>query len=146
MYTHTQVRAARAALSGLGLSSLPVAGLAKREEEIYQEGRPVPLRLPRDSAALKVLQRLRDEAHRFALTYHRYLRSRRLRESVLDEVPGIGAKRKRLLLEHFGSVRRLAQAGEAALAAVPGIGPELAAVIHRALEVQKRAAPLVPPA
>jgi excinuclease ABC subunit C len=129
----TQVGAARRELRGLGLSDVAVAGLAKRFEEIHgAKGAPV-IRLPRGSQALQVLQRLRDEAHRFALTYHRRLRGRRIRESVLDGVPGIGAKRKRQLLDHFGSVYRLARAEEAEIAAVPGIGPATARVIREAL-------------
>ncbi len=133
----TQLRAARAELAALGLAELPSAGLAKQFEEIHRDdGRP-PLRLPRDSEALKVLQRLRDEAHRFAITYHRHLRNRRIRNSVLDDIPGIGSKRKQLLLAHFGSVRRLVNAGPARIAELPGIGPILAAVIHaRAREAQ----------
>jgi excinuclease ABC subunit C len=122
----TQVRAARGELQALGLERVPVAGLAKRFEELYWREGELPVRLPRDSRALRVLQQLRDEAHRFALTYHRYLRSRRLRESVLDAVPGIGEKRKQLLLAHFRSARRLAAATEAEIAAVPGVGPALA--------------------
>ncbi|MBN1556609.1 MAG: excinuclease ABC subunit UvrC [Lentisphaerae bacterium] len=124
-----QTGAARAALDGLGLAGLPVAGLAKRFEDIYRPGRSRPLRLPRDSAALRVLQRLRDEAHRFALDYHHRLRSRRLRESVLEEIPGIGEKKKAALFERFGSVRRLANAAEAEVAAVPGIGARTARLI-----------------
>ena len=130
----TQLRAARAELAKLGLSGVPVAGLAKRLEEIYWiESRPA-IRLPPDSPALKVLQRLRDEAHRFALTYHRYLRSRRIRESALDDIPGIGKKRKQQILERFGSVRRLARATIAEIAGVPGISEGLAKSILNAVQ------------
>lgn len=129
----TQVRAAQRVLWGLGIRNVPVAGLAKRYEELYWKGGQRPLRLPPSSAALRVLQRLRDEAHRFAITYHRHLRQRRMRESVLDDIPGIGAKRKRLLLQHFGSVRRLAAASPEAVAAVPGIGAATAALIIASL-------------
>jgi len=129
----TQVRAARGVLTRLGISGVPVAGLAKRHEELFwREGRR-PLRLPASSRALLVLQRVRDEAHRFAITYHRHLRRRRIRESVLDEIPGIGKKRKELLLRHFGSVRRLAAAAPEAIAAVPGIGPQMAELVAEAL-------------
>jgi excinuclease ABC subunit C len=120
----TQLRAARGALDGLGLHRIPVAGLAKRYEEVYWEGNgpAPPLRFDPSSPALYVLQQIRDEAHRFALTYHRKLRRRRIRESRLDDVPGIGAKRKELLLQHFGSIRRLESAPADEIAVVPGIG------------------------
>ena len=129
----TQVRAARAELKGLGLESVPVAGLAKRFEEIHWRDGTKPIRLARNSHALRVLQRLRDEAHRFALAYHRNLRSRRIRESVIDTIPGIGPNRKELLVKHFGSVRRLQRAGEEQIAEVPGIGPKMARTIKERL-------------
>ena len=124
-----QLKAARAALAKLDLQDVPVVGLAKRFEELYWKVRSAPLRLAERSAALKVLKRLRDEAHRFALTYHRTLRRRRIRESVLDDVPGIGEKRKQRLLQHFGSVKQLRRAGVDDLVAVPGIGKVMAADI-----------------
>ncbi len=129
----TQVRAARAELDQLGLAALPVAGLAKRFEELHSDRDEVPRRLPDNSCALKVLQQIRDEAHRFALTYHRKLRARRIRESILDDIPGIGEHRKQQLLAHFGSVARLRQATAGEIAAAPGIGPATGAVIHQAL-------------
>ncbi len=129
----TQLRAARAALAELGLSALPSSGLAKKLEEIYWKDGDAPLYLPRESPALRMLQRLRDEAHRFALTYHRTLRNRRIRESALDDVEGIGPARKQALLRHFGSIRRLMSADPAAIAQVPGIGPEMAKVIVETL-------------
>jgi excinuclease ABC subunit C len=131
----TQLKAAREALAALGLTNLPTAGLAKRFEEIYVETdyATPPIRLPADSSALKVLQRIRDEAHRFSLTHHRSLRARKIRESRLDEVEGIGEKRKEILLKHFGSVRRLASASVEEIAAVAGIGPVMAKVIHEHL-------------
>jgi excinuclease ABC subunit C len=129
----TQVRAARAALATLGLVHLPLAGLAKEQEEIVRDNGAPPLVLPRDSAALQVLQRLRDEAHRFAIDHHRRLRNRRIRESALDEIPGIGPQRKQTLLKTFGSVYRLARAPAEKIAAVPGIGMELAQAILRAV-------------
>ena len=129
----TQLRAARAALAELGIEDLPSVGLAKREELIFwRDGEP-PLELPAASPGLKVLQRLRDEAHRFALTYHRHLRRERIRESVLDDIPGVGERRKQELLRHFGSIRRLMAADEAGIAEVPGVGPELANAIRSAL-------------
>ena len=126
----SQLRAARAILAGLGLADLQTIGLAKRVEEIVvdREGEESVL-LPVDSPALQVLIRLRDEAHRFAITYNRRLREKRIRESVLDEIPGVGAHRKEALLRRFGSVRRIAEAAPEAVAAVGGIGPDLAAAI-----------------
>ncbi len=131
----TQLRAARAALRETGFGETPSIGLAKRFEEVYAgpEGGETLLRLPENSPALKVLQRIRDEAHRFALTYHRKLRARRIRESALDEAPGVGEERKRRLLEHFGSFLRLRRATVEEIAAAPGIGPVLGAQIHAAL-------------
>jgi excinuclease ABC subunit C len=130
----TQLRAARTVMDELGCPDLPSAGLAKRYEEIYWKNDGPPLKLAPESEALKVLQRLRDEAHRFAITYHRQLRSKRIRESVLDDIPGIGQKRKQLLLNHFGSVRRIIKAGPNGIAAVRGIGPEFARIVWEALQ------------
>ncbi len=130
----TQLRASRAALQALGLT-IPVIGLAKQMEEIVVDTeRQQSILLPHDTAALKVLIRLRDEAHRFAVDYHRRLRNRTIRESALDEIPGVGPARKAALLSHFGSVYRLARADIAEIAAVPGIDQALAAAIHRAVE------------
>lgn len=125
----SQLNAARGELQFLGITGVPVIGLAKRFEEIHVPGQAVPLRLPSDSKALHVLQRTRDEAHRFALAYHRRLRARRLRESALDEIPGMGEKRKMALLNHFGSVLRLQRASVEAIAAVPGVSRASAQVI-----------------
>lgn len=132
----TQLRAARGVLDELGLADLPAAGLAKRFEELYADVRSnaAPLVFPSDSPALRVLQQIRDEAHRFALTYHRRLRLRRIRESILDEIEGVGDNRKEALLKHFGSVLRLRKAPVEEIAAVPGIGMALARQIHEALE------------
>jgi len=130
----TQLRAARAALAEHGFDGVPSAGLAKRFEELHLDrGDAPPLRLPRDSAALTILRRLRDEAHRFAVDYHRRLRERQIRNSVLDDVPGVGAKRKQMILERFGSVRAVLKAGPDRLCDVPGVGPRLAADIWKAL-------------
>jgi len=112
---------------------IPAIGLAKRLEEIYFPDRPDPLLLPRGSEALFVLQHLRDEAHRFAITYHRQKRARRALASPLDEVPGVGPARKKALMKRFGSVARLARADVAEIARTPGIGPELAAAISSQL-------------
>jgi excinuclease ABC subunit C len=127
----TQLRAARDELKALGLGHLSSAGLAKRFEEIHVDTslKADPVRLSRESFALRVLQQIRDEAHRFALDYHRRLRARRIRDSLLDEIEGIGEKRKELLLSRFGSVTRLARADESTIASLPGIGPALARVI-----------------
>ncbi len=129
----TQLRASRKALAALGLSHVPSVGLTKeREEIVLDDGRP-PLLLPRNSDALRVLTRLRDEAHRFAIDYHRRLRNRLIRESALDEIPGIGPTKKTALLARFGSIYRLARASRDDIAGVPGIGPTLAEAILRAV-------------
>jgi len=94
---------------------IPVVGLAKRMEEVYMPGRPEPLRIPRDEEALHLLQRVRDEAHRFAVTYHRKLRSRTMIDSTLDDVPGIGPTRKKALLRRFGSLKGIRAASRAEL-------------------------------
>jgi excinuclease ABC subunit C len=127
-----QVSAVKAVLTELALD-LPVIGLAKQHEEIYQPGREEPLRLPAESPALQVLIRLRDEAHRFALAYHRSLRSRRMQVSALDKVEGLGPSKRRTLLRSFGSVEALLQVSETDLAAVEGIGPKLAQRIQKEL-------------
>jgi excinuclease ABC subunit C len=132
-----QVGAVRGELRKLDLTGIPVAGLAKRLEEIYwRDGEP-PMRLPSDSSALKVLQRLRDEAHRFALSYHLRLRARLIKDSALDEVAGVGERKKQALLEHFGSVRRLRAASEDQIAKAPGIGYKLARAIMDHLKKRK---------
>lgn len=135
----TQLRAGRAALDALGLQDLPAVGLAKRHEEVVWDvtHREPPLRLPMNSPGLKILRAIRDEAHRFALTYHRSLRDRRIRESLLDDIPGIGAKRKMQLLRHFGSVHRLKKATEEEIAAAPGIGPQFAETVYRAFHASE---------
>jgi excinuclease ABC subunit C len=97
---------------------IPVIGLAKRMEEVYLPGRPEPIRIPRDAEALYLLQQVRDEAHRFAVTYHRNLRSKSMIDSILDEVPGIGPKRKRDLLKRFGSLKKIREVGADSLAEV----------------------------
>jgi excinuclease ABC subunit C len=121
-----QLSSAMRELRRLGLHDLPLIGLAKQHEEIYRPGVPEPLILPHDTGALKLLQRIRDEAHRFANAYHQLLMKRRMAESILDECPGVSQNRKQLLLAHFGSVARLRRARAEDIAAVPGIGKKLA--------------------
>ena len=129
----TQLRAAREAFAEIGVTDIPTVGLAERQEEVvFDDGRD-NLLLPRDSQALFVLTRLRDEAHRFAITYHRNLRERHIRESVLDEVPGIGEAKKTKLLRRFRSIYGIARADAADVAAVAGVSPSVAAaVLHAA--------------
>jgi len=124
-----QLSSACKELQRLGLHEASVIGLAKEFEEIYRPGRPLPMRLPEDSGALRLLQRIRDEAHRTANGYHSLLLKRRIRESLLDEIPGISTARKQALLAHFGSVERLKKASATDMAAVPGISVTLAGTI-----------------
>jgi excinuclease ABC subunit C len=121
-----QLSAAQAAASEAGLASLPLASLAKREEEVYLPDRPEPLRLARRSPSLKLLQRARDEAHRFAVTYSRRRRTKRTITSELLTIPGIGPQRRRLLLERFGSVAGVRTATPEEIAALPGFSRSLA--------------------
>lgn len=121
-----QLSSACKELQRLGLHDLPIIGLAKEFEEIYQPARPLPLLLPEDSNALRLLQRIRDEAHRFANGFHQLLMKRRIAESILDECPGVSATRKQALLKRFGSVTRLRKTPLEEVAATPGIGPRLA--------------------
>ena len=129
-----QVSAAKEVLDELGLHDLPLAGLAKEREELFLPDRSEPVVLPATSPALYLVQRLRDEAHRFAITYHRDLRARRSVRSAFDDLPGVGPKRKRELLKVFGSIKRVRDAPVEQIAAVPGIGPALAARIKATLE------------
>src|SRR5947208_6119596 len=129
-----QLSSACAELQRLGLHDLPIIGLAKEHEEIYRPGRALPLRLPEDSGALRLLQRIRDEAHRFANTYHQLLMKKRIDESILDDCPGVSQNRKTLLLRKFGSVNRLRKATVEEIASTEGIGPKLAADVHRFLQ------------
>jgi excinuclease ABC subunit C len=129
-----QVSAARAQLDELGLAELPLAGLAKEREELFLPGIGGPIVLPATSPALYLLQRLRDEAHRFAITYHRKLRAQAQTRSVLDELPGVGPARKRALLRVFGSAKGVRAATVDELAAVPGIPRRLAERIRTHLD------------
>ncbi len=112
---------------------IPAVGLAKRLEEVYFPDRPDPLLIPRGSEALFVLQHLRDEAHRFAITYHREKRGKRALASPLDEIAGVGPSRKKALMKRFGSLARLSRASEEEIAATPGVGPAVARAIHERL-------------
>jgi excinuclease ABC subunit C len=132
-----QVAAAVSALEELGIDDVAVCGLAKRLEEVWLPGEDAPVILPRSSEGLYLLQRVRDEAHRFAITYHRAKRSKALAASQLDDVPGLGPARRATLLRHFGSVRRIAAASPADLALVPGIGPHLADAVVAALRPER---------
>lgn len=124
-----QVEAAQAALSDLGVSDVAVIGLAKRLEEVWVPGQPFPVILPRTSEGLYLLQRVRDEAHRFANAFHRQRRSRSMTASALDGIPGLGETRRKALLREFGSVKRLREATPEQIRAVPGIGPALATTV-----------------
>ncbi len=124
-----QVNAAVRALEEVGVVDVAVVGLAKRLEEVWVPGEEHPVVMPRTSEGLYLLQRLRDEAHRFAITFHRQRRSRAMTSSALDGIPGLGEKRRKALLTHFGSVKRMRAADAEELAAVPGIGPALAALL-----------------
>jgi len=129
-----QLSSACRELQRLGLHDLPIIGLAKEHEEIYRPGRALPLQLPVDSGALRLLQRIRDEAHRFANTYHQLLMKKRIGESILDDCPGVSQNRKNLLLRKFGSVNRLRKASVEEIASTEGIGPKLAEEVHRFLQ------------
>lgn len=128
----TQLRAARAAFAEIGVTDIPTIGLAERLEEIVLDDGRESILLPRDSEALFICTRLRDEAHRFAITYHRHLRDKAIRESVLDEVRGIGEAKKTLLLRKFGSVRGISRASEEEIAAAAGVSREIAAAVAAA--------------
>jgi excinuclease ABC subunit C len=128
-----QLSAACRELQRLGLHGLPIIGLAKEHEEIYRPGRALPLQLPIDSGALRLLQRIRDEAHRFANAYHQLLMKKRIGESILDDCPGVSQNRKNLLLRRFGSVNRLRKASVEQIASTEGIGRKLAEEVHRFL-------------
>ena len=132
-----QLGAARAELEKLGLAHVPTIGLAKEFEEIYRPGQKEPLRLGRESGALKLLQRVRDESHRFANTYNAQLRLRKISESILDEFPNIGERRKTALLKKFGSVQRMRLASVEQIAAVPGFGGKAAAELKAFLEARQ---------
>ena len=132
-----QLGAARAELEKLGLGRIPTLGLAKEFEEIYRPGEKQPLRLSHECGALKLLQRVRDESHRFANTYNAQLRLRKISESLLDEFPNIGERRKAALLRKFGSVQRMRLASIEKIAEVPGFGGKAAAELKAFLEARQ---------
>jgi excinuclease ABC subunit C len=136
-----QLNAACAELTKLGLQRLGIIGLAKEFEEIYRPGESEPVRLSHDTGALKLLQRVRDESHRFANTYNAQLRLKRISESILDEFPGIGQQRKAALLKKFGSVHRLRTATLEQIAEVPGFGGKAAAELKSFLDARSAKAP-----
>ncbi|MER7560414.1 excinuclease ABC subunit UvrC [Nocardioides sp. NPDC126508] len=129
-----QVAAAQRALAELGIDDIPVVGLAKRLEEVWVPDEEDPVILPRSSEGLYLLQRVRDEAHRFAITHHRGRRSKSMVESLLDDVPGLGEVRRKTLMKHFGSLKKLRAATVEEIALVPGIGPATATAIKTAVE------------
>ncbi|CAM5392662.1 UvrABC system protein C OS=Streptomyces rochei OX=1928 GN=uvrC PE=3 SV=1 [Streptomyces rochei] len=138
-----QVAAAQRALDELGIDDIAVCGLAKRLEEVWLPGDDDPVVLPRTSEGLYLLQRVRDEAHRFAITYQRVKRAKRFRSSPLDDVPGLGDTRKQALIKHFGSVKKLRAATIDQICEVPGIGRKTAETVAVALARATPAAPAV---
>jgi excinuclease ABC subunit C len=129
-----QLGAARSVLAEMGLESIPLASLAKREEELWLPGWDEPVTLPGGSPSLYLVKRVRDEAHRFAIEYHRELRGRAMTASALDDVPGVGPKRKKALLKAFGSLKKLRAASVDEIAAVPGVGRVAAEAVAEALK------------
>jgi excinuclease ABC subunit C len=130
-----QLSSACEELQRLGLHSLPIIGLAKEREEIFRPDTPDPLVLPHTSGALRLLQRIRDEAHRWANGYHQLLMKRRIAESILDDIPGVSESRRTALLSRFGSVTRIRRLTPESLATVPGISLKLAREIRQWLDV-----------
>ncbi|MBQ1856364.1 MAG: excinuclease ABC subunit C, partial [Anaerovibrio sp.] len=125
-----QLSSALEIIRGAGHSTVPVVGLAKRFEEVYREGESEPVILPRSSQALYLIQRIRDEAHRFAITYHRKLRNKRNLVSILDNVEGIGPKRRKILLEHFGTIEKIKKASVEEMAALDGMNTPSAEAVY----------------
>jgi len=133
-----QVAAAAKAMDELEIADVALCGLAKRLEEVWLPDADEPVILPRTSEGLYLLQRVRDEAHRFAITHHRARRSRSMVESLLDQVPGLGEVRRKALIRYFGSLKKLRAASVEEIAAVPGFGPKLAMAIKEALDAKPR--------
>jgi excinuclease ABC subunit C len=131
-----QVAAAQASLAELGITDVTLVGLAKRLEEVWVPDSEYPVILPRTSEALYLLQRVRDEAHRFAITFHRQKRSKSMLESELSDIAGLGPARRKALLAQFSSLKRLRGATVDEIAQVPGFGPDLAARVAEALAVR----------
>ena len=125
-----QLSAVKSLLDEMGFGNMPIFSLAERLEEIYRPGNPEPIVLPRESFALQLLQQIRDESHRFGITRHRYLRGKGQTASVLDEIPGIGEKRRQSLLKHFGSPARIGKAEIEELALVPGMDKKAAEAVY----------------
>jgi excinuclease ABC subunit C len=136
-----QVNAAYQALLSLDLQHIPLVGLAKRLEEVWLPNNSDPIIFPRHSEGLYMLQRVRDEAHRFAINFHRSKRSGVMLESLLDEIPLLGEVRRRALLDRFGSVSAIKKATATEIAAVPGIGEKIALLILSSLHSQSQAQP-----
>ena len=136
-----QVNAAAAVLAELGITDLALVGLAKRLEEVWVPGQAFPVILPRTSEGLYLLQRVRDEAHRFAITFHRQRRAKAMTTSVLDGIPGLGPSRRAALLARYGSVKKLRAATPEDLEEVAGIGPSLAKAVVVALARDSAARP-----
>jgi len=132
-----QVAAAQSELSQLGITDVTLIGLAKRLEEVWVPGEDYPLILPRASEALYLLQRVRDEAHRFAITFHRQKRSKSMISSELEEIAGLGPARRKALIKQFSSLKKLRAASEQDIAAVPGFGPDLAHRVALALRIDE---------
>jgi excinuclease ABC subunit C len=136
-----QVNGAAAVLGAMGITDVAVCGLAKRLEEVWQPSEAFPVILPRTSEGQYLQQRVRDEAHRFAITFHRQRRSKRMITSTLDSVPGLGQVRRKALLRQFGSLRKLGEASVEEIAQVPGIGRRTAQAIVAALNPESPASP-----
>lgn len=128
-----QLNRAVQVMNGLGITGIPVVSLAKRLEEVFVPGQPDPVILPRGSEALYLMQRIRNEAHRFAITFQRQQRGKRMTESTLDRLPGVGPARRKALMRHFGSAKGLRAASAEEISKVPGIGSGLAEKIHETL-------------
>lgn len=132
-----QLQFARKAMVELGFGDIATYGLAKKEELLFHESEPEPIVLPRDSQSLFLIQRIRDEAHRFAITYHRSLRGKRSLASILDDIPGVGEKRKKKLLQHFGSFSKIKEASVEELAKVDGVNTKTAEEIYHYLRTHQ---------
>jgi excinuclease ABC subunit C len=138
-----QLSSAKKELDALGLGDLPILGLAKEREEIFRPGQREPLVIDHSSGAIRLLQRIRDEAHRFANGYHQILMKQRVSESLLDDCPGVSENRKKLLLRHFGSIDKLRHATAEEICAIEGIGPKLAETIVEFFARLKRRGPMI---
>ena len=132
-----QLSAARKAMTEQGYAYIPTYGLAEKEELLFAEGKEDPIILPRDSKSLYLLMRVRDEAHRFAITYHRSLRGKRNLASILDDIPGVGEKRRQNLLKHFGSFKKIFEASIEELAQVKGVNQKVAETIYEYLHTHQ---------